>query len=206
MFNLSEEPEVQTVAITNKRGSGKSLTLAWAGYCYKERDIPVSSNMGGMGWWAAYQPDPVLMFSQPGVLLGDEFYVPADRRASMTWDVRDLGYLMAQGRKPGKGKYPNITFVALPWNLQKLGAVDIRIEPFFDWEWMPVLYREQDMLVVYREKIEDGRRTKHEPLIIPFPLTRGYGNLFDTYEKIIPPRMRRHLEKTGSNTLEAYNA
>ena len=48
MFSFTDEPEVQTVAITNKRGSGKSLTLAWAGYAYKEKDVPVSSNMAKM--------------------------------------------------------------------------------------------------------------------------------------------------------------
>ena len=203
---MDEEPEVATIAITNKRGAGKSLCLAWVGWYYHAMGYPVSTNMKGMSWWASYHADPISLFSQSGVILGDEFYVPGDRRASMTWDVRILGYLLAQGRKHGEGQWPNLTFVCLPWNLERLQAVDIRMQPFFDYEWMPVYDREEDMMVVYREKIEDQGREDMEPMVIPYPLRRGYGDLFDTYEKLLPKKIEDMIAKrTGPvTTLEAF--
>jgi hypothetical protein len=152
--------------------------------------------MKGMAWWTDHHcRDPTELFNQPGCILGDEFYVAADPRASMTWDVRIVGYLIAQGRKHGEGAWPNHTYVCLPWNLERLRAVDIRIAPFFDWEWQPVYYKKEDMIVVYRNKIEDDRRTKFDPFIIPYPRARGYGSLFDTYEKLLPKKMEERMHQ-----------
>ena len=202
---IYQEPEVQTIAITNRRGSGKSLALTWAGWFNYSKGIPVSTNMKGMAGWATYYDDPVVLFSQPGIILADEFYVAGDNRAAMTWDVRILGYLIAQGRKLGEGKWPNHTYVALPWNLQRLRSVDIRIEPFFDWEWQPVYYKEQDMLMIYRFRIDDAKRTEYDPIIVPYPLARGYGALFKTYERLLPKRVTDRLKPVTKNvTLEAY--
>jgi hypothetical protein len=135
------------VGIIGSLGSGKTTTLIYIACRKSKHGIPIYANFHLRGIHYKYVESPsTLRDISRGVFLGDELWIWADCRLSLTELNRFIGDIAIMSRKRGLDIY---------YTAQMRGLLDIRIRGVTDVYIYPEYNREHDIIRLRAYKVTD---------------------------------------------------